>query len=222
MSALLALFAREARLAWAGGGGAASPAAFNLAALSLAPLAIGPAPDILTAAAPGIIAFAMLLSTLQSAERLFGEDAADGTLELYILSGQSFTLVCLAKTLAFAAAVFWPAPLIAVLAGIAYGMSVEASLVLALGLALAAPGLALLAGFAGALAAGVKRAGLLIALIAAPLQVPLLVFASGAGRAALDQTGTAAANLMLTGAFSLAALVLAPAGIAAALKARME
>ena len=164
----------------------------------------------------------MLLSTLQSAERLFGEDAADGTLELYLLSGQGFTLVCLAKTLAFALAVFWPAPVIAALAGIAYGMSVEASLVLALGLALAAPGLALLAGFAGALAAGVKRAGLLIALIAAPLQVPLLVFAAGAGRAALDQTGTAGANLMLAAAVSLAALVLAPAGIAAALKARLE
>ncbi|TGY89320.1 cytochrome C biogenesis protein [Marinicauda algicola] len=222
MNPLLALFAREMRLAWAGGGGAAGPAAFNLAALSLAPLAIGPAPEILTAAAPGIIAFAMLLSTLQSSERLFGEDAADGTLELYLLSGQGFTLVCLAKTLAFALAVFWPAPVIAALAGIAYGMSVEASLVLALGLALAAPGLALLAGFAGALAAGVKRAGLLIALIAAPLQVPLLVFAAGAGRAALDQTGTAGANLMLAAAVSLAALVLAPAGIAAALKARLE
>ena len=74
----------------------------------------------------------------------------------------------------------------------------------------------------GALAAGVKRAGLLIALIAAPLQVPALVFAAGAGRAALEGTGVAGANLMLTAAFSLAALALAPAGIAAALKARLE
>lgn len=222
MSALAALFRREFALAWAGGGGTAGPAAFNLAALALAPLAIGPAPDILLAAAPGIIAFAMLLSTLQSAERLFSEDAGDGTLELYVLSGQSFALICLVKSLAFALAVFWPAPLIALLAGIAYGMSGEASLVLALALGLAAPGLALVAGFAGSLAAGLKRAGLLIALIAAPLQVPVLVFAAGAGRATIDQTGTAGANLLLTAAFSLAALVLAPAGIAAALKARLE
>ncbi|MEO1038950.1 MAG: heme exporter protein CcmB [Pseudomonadota bacterium] len=222
MNAALAIFQREMRLAWSGGGGPAGPAAFNLAALALFPLALGPSPDTLAAAGPGVIAFAMLLSVLQPAERLFGEDAFDGTLEGYALSGASLTLICLMKTLAFACAVFWPAPLLAFAGGVAYGMSVEAALVLALGLMLAAPGLALIAGFAAALAAGVKRAGLLIALIAAPLQVPLLVFASGAGRAMIDAPHLVLANLTLTAAASLAALALTPFAIAAALRARLE
>lgn len=222
MSGALAMFARELRLAWAGGGGPAGPAAFNLAALALAPLAIGPDADTLAAAGPGIIAFAALLATLQPAERLFGEDAADGTLELYALSGTGLAVAVLMKALAFTLAVFWPIAPLAFFAALAYGLAAGPALILALALFLAAPGLALIAAFAGALAAGLKRAGLLIALIAAPMQVPLLVFAAGAGRAAADGTGLEGANLMMTAAGSLAALALAPLGAAAALKARLE
>ena len=217
-----ALFVREVRLAWAGGGGPAGPAAFNLAALALAPLAIGPDADTLAAAGPGLITFAALLATLQPAERIFGEDVADGTLELYALSGPGLALVSLIKALAFTLAVFWPLPGLAFIGGLAYGLAPGAALVLAAGLLAAAPGLALIAAFAGALAAGLKRAGLLIALIAAPLQVPLLVFAAGAGRAAMDGTGLEGPNLMMALAGSLAALVLAPLGAAASLRARLE
>ncbi|MCR9129276.1 MAG: heme exporter protein CcmB [Alphaproteobacteria bacterium] len=222
MSAALALFSRELKLAWAGGGGPAGPAAFNLAALALAPLAIGPDGDTLAAAGPGVIAFAALLATLQPAERLFGEDAADGTLELYALSGAGLATAVLMKTLAFTLAVFWPIAPIAFIAALAYGLEAGPALILSLALLLAAPGLALIAAFAGALAAGLKRAGLLIALIAAPLQVPLLVFAAGAGRAAAEGTGLEGANLMMAAAGSLAALALAPLGAAAALRARLE
>lgn len=222
MSGALALFNRELRLAWAGGGGPAGPAAFNLAALALAPLAIGPDAATLAAAGPGVICFAALLATLQPAERLFGEDAADGTLELYALSGTGLAVAVLMKALAFTLAVFWPIAPLAFTAALAYGLSVPAALVLAGALLLASPGLALIAAFAGALAAGLKRAGLLIALIAAPLQVPLLVFASAAGRAAADGTGLEGANMMMAAAGSLAALALAPLGAAAALRARLE
>ncbi|KPP81099.1 MAG: ABC-type heme export system permease component CcmB [Oceanicaulis sp. HLUCCA04] len=222
MMALRILFLRELHLAVAGGGGAAGPAAFMLAALALVPLGVGPDPEILRAAAPGVVAFAALLASLQGAERMFGDDLADGTLELYALSPVSLTGLALAKAGAFALGVLWPAPVIGFVAALAYGMDVQSAGVLAAALLLAVPGLALGAGFAGALAAGLSRAGLLIALIAAPLQVPLLVFVAGAGRAAMEDTGLAGANLMLAGAFSLAALALAPFGMAAALKARLE
>ncbi|WBQ10491.1 heme exporter protein CcmB [Hyphomonadaceae bacterium ML37] len=217
-----ALFVREWRLAFAGGGGPAGPAAFNLAALALAPLAIGPDTATLAAAGPGVITFAALLASLQGAERMFGDDAGDGTLELYALSGLSLSMAALIKALAFTLAVFWPAPLLAALGGLAYGLTLEAALVLAAGIALAAPGLVFIAAFAGALAAGLRRAGLLIALIAAPLQAPLLVFAAGAARAAMDGTGLAGPNLMLALAASLIAGVLAPLGAGAALRARLD
>ncbi|MCW5725548.1 MAG: heme exporter protein CcmB [Maricaulaceae bacterium] len=222
MSAALAVLAREARLAFAGGGGPAGPAAFFLAALTLAPLAIGPAGATLAAAGPGVIAFAALLAVLQGAERLFGEDVADGSLELYALSPLPLPVIALMKTLGAAFAALWPLPVIGFFGGAAYGLSVSAALTLAAALALALPGLALIAGFAGALAAGARRAGLVIALIAAPLQIPLLVFAAAAGRAAFDGDERALANLILCAAASLFALALAPFGIAAALRARME
>jgi len=222
VSAALALFTREMRLAFAGGGGPAGPAAFNLAALSLAPLAIGPDAGVLAAAGPGLICFAALLATLQPAERLYGEDASDGTLELYALSGQSLALTCLVKALAFTCAVFWPLPILAFLGALAYGLAPGPALVTGFALLLAAPGLALVASFAGALAAGLKRAGLLIALIAAPLQAPLLIFAAGAARSSVEAAHLVGPNLMMTAAYSLAALALAPFGAAAALRARLE
>lgn len=221
MSVALSVFVREARLSWAGGGGAAGPAAFFLAAITLAPLAIGPAPDLLAAAGPGIMGFAALLSVLQSAERLFGDDFSDGTLELYALTPTSLPLLSLAKVMGQALATLWPLPLIGWLGGLMYGLSFSAALILGTALLAAIPALALIAGFAGALAAGVKRGGLLIALIAAPMMVPVLIFAAGAGRSAFEADERALANLVLTLAVSLGTVALAPFGITAAVRSRL-
>tara|TARA_R110000868_G_scaffold53928_1_gene169129 strand:+ start:16592 stop:17260 length:669 start_codon:yes stop_codon:yes gene_type:complete len=216
-----AIFAREARLAWAGGGGAAGPAAFFLAAITLAPLAIGPSGDLLAAVAPGILAFAALLSVLQSAERLFGDDFSDGTLDLYALTPVSLAGLSLAKVMGQASATLWPLPLIGIVGGLMYGLPPGASLVLGAALLAAIPALALTAGFAGALAAGIKRGGLLIALIATPMMVPVLIFAAGAGRSAFDGDERAVANLLLTLAISLGTTALMPFGIAAAVRGRL-
>jgi len=221
VSTLAAVFWREARLAWAGGGGAAGPAAFFLAAITLAPLAIGPAPELLAAAGPGLMGFAALLSVLQSAERLYGDDFSDGTLDLYALMPMGLPLLALAKTLGQGVATLWPLPLIALLGGLMYGVPLMSSLMLAVSLLAAVPALVLLSGFAGALAAGVKRSGLLIALIATPMMVPVLIFAAGAGRASFEGDERAAANLLLTLAVSLGTVALAPFGIAAAVRSRL-
>jgi heme exporter protein B len=221
MSALLAIFMREARLGWAGGGGAAGPAAFFLAAITMAPLAIGPAPDILLAIGPGIMAFVALLSVLQPAERLFGDDLSDGTMELYVLSPVGLSALVLAKITGQATATLWPMPLIGMMGALMYGLPFVASGILALALLAAIPALSLIAGFAGALVAGVKRGGLLIALIATPMMVPVLIFAAGAGRSAFDGDERSLANLLLTIAISMATTALVPFGIAAAMRSRL-
>lgn len=223
MRDLVAIAAREARLAWAGGGGAAGPAAFFLAALTLAPLAMGADPQLLSQAGPGIMAFLALLSVLQSAERLHGEDLSDGTLDLYALAPSGLVAISLAKTLGHGFATLWPLPFIGILGGIMFGVPIMAALLLGLGLLAALPGLVMIAGFAGALGAGIKRAGFLIALIAAPLMVPILVFAAGTGRAALDNNPDQAfATVMVTAALSLGSLALFPFAMAAALRARIS
>jgi len=222
MSALVSLFSREARLAWAGGGGAAGPTAFFLACITLGPLAIGPEDATLRAIAPGLMAIAALLSVLQAAERLFTEDVADGTLELYALIPASLPLIALVKVLGQAAATLWALPLIGTLGAMMYGLDPAQALITGLALLVAIPALSLIAGFAGALSAGVKRGGLLISLIAIPLMVPVLVFAAGAGRAALDgEMDRAVATLLLTCAVSLGTMALTPFGIAAAMRARL-
>ena len=215
MRTVRALFAREVRLAFAGGGGPAGPAAFFLAALTLAPLAIGPGGPVLAAAGPGVIAFAALLAVLQGAERVFGDDLADGTLDVYLVSGLDVSVIAAVKTL-------WPLPVIGVLGGVAYGLPVPAALMLGAALAVSLPGLSFIAGLAGALAAGVKRAGILVALIAAPLMIPILVFAAASGRAAFEGDDRALASAMIAAALSLGISALAPFAIGAVLRARSE
>jgi heme exporter protein B len=222
MSALRAIFLREAGVAWGGGGGAAGPTAFFLAAITLAPLAIGPAPEILLVVAPGIMAFVALLSVLQSAERLFGDDLADGTLDLYALTATSLPWLALAKTLGQAFATLFPLPIIATIGGMMYGLPPQPALVLGLALLMAIPALSLIAAFAGALVAGVRRGGLLISLIATPMMIPVLIFASSAGRSALVGDERDLANLLLTAAVSLASIALFPFGIAAAIRSRLS
>ena len=222
MSVLATIFLREARLAWAGGGGAAGPTAFFLAAITLAPLAIGPAPEVLVVVAPGIMAFIALLAVLQSAERLFGDDLGDGTLELYVLSPTSLSWLALAKTLGQAFATLFPLPFIGVIGGMMYGLPAQPALILGLALLLAIPALSLIAAFAGALVAGVRRGGLLISLIATPMMVPVLIFASSAGRSAYVGDERDVANLLLTAAVSFGSIALLPFGIAAAIRSRLS
>lgn len=102
-----------------------------------------------------------------------------------------------------------------------YGVAPLSGLMLAAALAAAIPALVLIAGFAGALAAGIRRAGLLIALIAAPMMVPVLIFAAGAGRAGFEGDERALASLLLTAAVSLGAIALLPFGMAAAVRSRL-
>ena len=213
---------REAGLAWAGGGGAAGPTAFFLACITLGPLAIGTESDTLVAVGPGIMGISALLAVLQFGERSFADDFCDGTLELYALSSVSLPILSFAKVMGQALATLWALPLIGALGGMMYGLPIISALVLGAALLAAIPALALIAGFAGALAAGVKRGGLLIALIAAPMMVPVLIFAAGAGRAAFEGDDRAIANLLLTLAVSLGTTALAPFGIAGAIRSRLS
>ncbi|WP_421789441.1 heme exporter protein CcmB [Hyphobacterium sp.] len=219
---LAAVFLREARLSFAGGGGPAAPAAFLVACLTLAPLAIGQSPETLLAAGPGVICFAALLAVLQGAERLFGEDVSDGTLEAYALAGLPLSVIAMAKVLGDGAARLWPLPLLGWGGAMAFGLPVQPAGFLALALMAAMPGLAFLVAIAAALSAGARRGGLVIALITAPLAIPLMVFAATAGRASLQGDPAAMANVLLTLAVSLFLTALAPFAIAAALRARLE
>ena len=84
-------------------------------------------------------------------------------------------------------------------------------------LLLGTPVLSLLGAVVAALTVGMRRAGVLVALLALPLYVPVLVFGAGAVAASaqgLDAVGA----LLLLAAGLVIALVLAPLAAAAALR----
>ncbi|HRN62795.1 MAG TPA: heme exporter protein CcmB, partial [Luteimonas sp.] len=84
-------------------------------------------------------------------------------------------------------------------------------------LLLGTPLLALLGAVVAALTVGMRRSGILVALLALPLYVPVLVFGAGSVTAAgqgFDPVG----GLLLLAAGLVAALVLAPLAAAAAIR----
>jgi len=89
--------------------------------------------------------------------------------------------------------------------------------VLMTSLALGTPLLSLIGAVVAALTVGMRRSGILVALLALPLYVPVLVFGAGSVAASsqgLDPTGA----LLLLGAGLAVALVLAPLAAAAAIR----
>ena len=221
MTAALAVFVRELRLAWGGGGGAALPLGFFAGAASLAPLSIGPDPDLLRAAGPGVIWIALSLASLLPMERLFQADLEDGTLDAYAASGVALEGVVLAKSLAHWIASGLPlafsAPILFVMLQGPAG---------AMGLVILAAAIGSLAFFlfgsiGAALAAGVRRGGMLITLVTLPLFSPVMIFGAAALYAA-SRGESVGPPLMLTGAVALLAAAVSPFAAAMALRTAID
>ncbi len=215
MSAVFAVFKRDLALAW-GAGGALAPVGFFLGASTLLPLAIGADRDLLEAAGPPLIWVAAALAALMVLERLFQADLEDGSLDQLLLAHAPLELIVLAKGAALWLAVGLPLALAAAPAAIALQAPPENIPAIVASLAL---GMAALIGtglIGAAVTAGVKRGGVLIALIVLPFFAPPIIF--GAGVAA---SGFGPAFLMLAGC-ALAAVALGPIAAAAALRLQAE
>jgi heme exporter protein B len=218
---MLALIARDLRLAARAGGDTAAALAFFVVAASLFPFALGPSPEVLARTGPGLVLVTALLAALLPLERALGGDFEDGGLERVLAAGLGPELVVLAK-----AAVHWLTtglPLLLLAAPLALMLRVELAALpgLLAALALAAPGLSLLGMLGAALTLGARRAGVLIPLLVLPLAVPLLVFAVGAAEAAAQDLSPRPHLLLLAACDALLA-VLAPLAGGAALRAAME
>ena len=94
------VLARDLRLAFRRPGELVQPLVFFAIVATLFPLAITPEKSQLRVVAPGVVWVAALLASLLALEFLYRDDAHDGTLEQYALSGQSLTWLLFAKTAA--------------------------------------------------------------------------------------------------------------------------
>ncbi len=220
-SATLGLFFRELKIAWAGGGGAALPIGFFAGAATLTPLALGPAPDLLQAAGPGVLFIALALASLLPMERLFQADLEDGTLDVMAASGISLAGAALAKTAAHWLTSGLPLALISPVLWLMLQGRAEATGVVIIACLLGGLAFFFIGSIGAALTAGVRRGGLLIALTALPLYAPATIFGASALYAAAEGRDFAQA-LSFCAACALASAALGPFAAGAALRAALD
>jgi len=192
------------------------PVVFVLLVATLAPFALGPDPDLLSATGGGILWIAALLASLLPVDRLIDPDREAGFIDQLIVRGVRDETIMAAKLVAHWIN-FGPPLLIAVLPAAALlQLPAETLLRVALSLAMGTPGLAALALMVAALTSGLRGSSALIGLLVLPLAVPLLIF--GAGSLGPD-SGSA---LKLLGACSLLLVAMAPFAAGAAMRAGRE
>lgn len=202
-------------------GGGATGVTFLLALATLTPFAIGPDLALLARIGPAILWVGALLSTLLGLDRLFQADAEDGSLDLLRLGHDPFELVILVKCAAHWLTTCLPLALAAPILGVLFAIDGETLPGLCVSLLVGTPALTMIGAIGGAATVGVRRGGVLLALLVMPLSVPVLIF--GVAAAETARMGTMfGAPLALLAAVSLAAVALAPFAAAAALRASGE
>lgn len=214
-SPVIAAFKQAFSEAWAGGAGMLLPIGFFAGASVLVPLGIGTDADQLRAVGPGILWVALALSSLVTLERLFQSDLEDGVLDLWLTTDTSMAAVAAAKTFAHWLAAGLPLALLSPVLGLLFQADATSTLLVNAAL-YAIGGLAFYfwGGVGAALAASIRRGGLLIALIVLPLFVPTAIFGA---MSMTDTLGQDTAPLLL-GATTLFSLAVAPFAMASALR----
>ena len=183
---------------------------FFVLTILMAPFAIGPVPDLLVRVGPGIGWIAALLAMLMTLDRLFQIDLESGLMDVIAKSALGLELAIPAKLLAHWMATGLPIVLLSPVAGLLYGLPAAAIGDLALTLAVGTPGLTAAGGLAASLTAGMRRGGLLLALLVLPLAVPFVIFGGGAALATVgfEFQEAQSANLGFLGALSLGMIAL--------------
>ncbi|OMG63013.1 heme exporter protein CcmB [Stutzerimonas balearica] len=211
------LLARESRLLFRRPAELANPLVFFAIVIALFPLAVGPETQLLQSISPGLVWVAALLAVLLSLDGLFRSDFEDGSLEQWVVSPHPLPLLVLAKVLAHWVFSGLALVLLAPLLGMMLGLPLRTLPVLLLSLLLGTPILSLLGAVGAALTVGLKRGGLLLALLILPLYIPVLILGSGALQAAL-QGLPAAGHLLWLASLTALAVTLTPFAIAAGLR----
>jgi len=186
-----ALIRRDLQLLWRRRGDALQPALFALLVIALFALALGSERATLAQLAPGVLWVAVLLAGLLSLDTLFRSDAEDGSLEQWMLAPVPLAWLVLVRTLTHWASTALPMLLAApLLAELLYLPRAQLGLLLVT-LLLGTPLLSLIGAVVAALTVGMRRAGVLLALLALPLYVPPVVARrrSGAGTGAGSARG---------------------------------
>jgi heme exporter protein B len=210
-------FRRDMTLAWRHPGETMLVIAFFVLVASLFPLGVGAEPQLLARIGPGVIWVCALLAAFLSLPSLFATDYVDGSLEQMTLSPHPMSGWVCGKIAAHWVASGLPLTMLSPFIGLQYGLTPDTLGALAIALALGTPVLSLIGAACTALALGARGGGMLLALLALPLFVPILVF--GAGAAEAQATGLSPSpHFSILAAGLLLATVGLPPAVCAALR----
>lgn len=216
-SSAKALMARDLRLLWRRRGDAFQPALFALLVVVLFALGLGGEPRALSKVAAAVLWLAVLLAGLLALDTLFRGDAEDGSLEQWMLAPVPLAWLVGVRTFMHWATTALPLLVATPFLGELLHLPREQLGVLMASLALGTPLLSLLGAVVAALTVGMRRSGILVALLALPLYVPILVFGAGAVAASAQGLDPIGALLMLAAGLVVTAL-LAPLAAATAIR----
>jgi len=215
---LPALLMRDLRLSARIGGGALTGVLFFLIVVTLIPFALGPDMALLARIGPAILWLGALLAVLIGLDRLFQHDEEDGSLELMRMSPLPLEGAVLAKGLAHWLTTGLPLALVSPLLGLLVALPGEGMLPLVATLLVGTPALSFIGAAGAALAASLRRGGLIVPVLVAPLTIPVLIFGVSASNAALGGTVPFRTPFLILTALSLAAVAVGTLAAAAALR----
>jgi heme exporter protein B len=212
---------RDLRLAFRKPSQVIQPLMFFMIVATLFPLTLTPEMSRLRDAAPGVLWIGALLSSLLALEFLFRDDAVDGTLEQFALSGQSLTWMLFAKTCTHWLLTGLPLSLSAPVAAAALGVPMAAMGGVVASLALGSFAMSLVGAIGAGLTLGARRGGVLLSLLTLPLAVPILIFGARATQLAITG-GDVGPPMYLLGAIAVLGVTLAPLAASAAVRIGLE
>jgi heme exporter protein B len=180
-------------------------------------LALGREPQLMAQVGAAVLWLAVLLAGQLALDSMFRSDAEDGSLEQWLLAPVPLAWLVLVRVLLHWATTALPLIVATPLLGELLHLPGPQLGVLMVSLLLGTPLLSLLGAVVAALTVGMRRSGILVALLALPLYVPVLVFGAGSVAASAQGLDAGGALLML-GAGLVLATVLAPLVAAAAIR----
>lgn len=209
MSSLTLMLKRELMLAYRRRVDLVNPLLFFLMVVTLFPLGVSPDLEKLSLLAPGILWVAALLSTLLSLDMMFRNDYDDGSLEQILLSAKTVEWLVLAKIIAHWLVTGVPLMLMSPILATMLALPLHALPALMASIFVGSLAFSLLGSVGAALTVGLRKGGLLLALLVMPLFIPILIFGASSVSAAAQMLEFWA-QIAYIGAIALGAAAFVP------------
>ena len=193
------------------------PLLFFVLVCVLFPLSVPADSRLLTVMGAGVVWVAVLLAHLLSLPHLFSDDFDDGSLDQMLLRPESLPTTLISRIFVHWLFFMFPMIILAPVLAMIYHIPAFATQTLLLSLLLGTPVIVMQGAIVSALCVGLRRNGLLLAIILLPMYIPTMIFGTTGVAAALQGTSVLF-QLNLLGALLIMAMTFGPSVTAFALR----